>query len=107
MNSNLRISLPDDLTENSIVEVTMISPKNEQEGIVALSEDIGEVINLRLFHLFLSADDEVYYPVQELAAFCFKERKYLEDFLSELPNMSALDMLILLNPITLDDSVLN
>lgn len=98
MNSK-RVVFPDELLENTVIETTIFTEHNDVYGIAALSEEgEGSTPFLRLYQLIWFNDEEVFSPVQQLEAFGFLNRGDLDDFLTRLPNMTGLEMLLLLNP---------
>ncbi|MFC4024758.1 hypothetical protein ACFOUV_13225 [Oceanobacillus longus] len=92
------VSLPDELLDKMQLETTIFSPANDVFGVAALSEEVGPTLILRLYQLVVN-EDNAYQPVQELAAFSFGNRLELESFLDRLPEISGLEMLMLLNPL--------
>lgn len=79
---------------------------NEQIGIAALSERDGSNHILRIYQLVYN-EEELFEPIQELAAFSFLDREELTSFLERLPSISGLEMLMLLNPLTFNQGHLN
>lgn len=94
-----RVVFPDELLEGMSIESTIFSPGNEKVGIATLSEEQDAQFVLRIY-LLIQKKDEKYHLKQELAAFSFKSRKELDEFLVKLPNLSGLEMLLLLNPMS-------
>lgn len=102
METGRRVSFPDELLEGRQIETTIFTPSNDDVGVVALSEQEDAVLTLRLYQLTRFDDDPDYHPVQELAAFSFLNRQDLDDFLERLPDLTGLEMLMLLNPLPSD-----
>lgn len=99
MNSK-RVIFPDELLENTVVETTIFTEQNDIYGIAALSEEgEGSTFILRIHQLMWLDDEGAFSPVQELEAFSFLNRGDLDDFLTRLPNITGLEMLMLLNPL--------
>ncbi|WP_087974170.1 hypothetical protein [Oceanobacillus rekensis] len=92
------VVFPKQLLEKMTLDTTIFSPTNEIFAVSALTEEVGSTLILRLYQLALD-EDRIYRPVQELAAFSFRNRLELDDFLGRLPEISGLEMLMLLNPI--------
>ncbi len=44
-------------------------------------------------------DEDAFFPVQELASFSFGTKGEMKNFVKRLPEMSGLEMLLLLNPL--------
>ncbi|GAB3042120.1 hypothetical protein [Virgibacillus ainsalahensis] len=98
MNSEKTVYFPDELLENRQIETTIFTPLNDLIGVAALSEQEGPTFILRLFQLTVF-EGETYEPIQELAAFSFQSREELDSFLERLPDLTGLEMLMLLNPL--------
>lgn len=98
MNDDKLISFPNELLETMTIEETIFTPENKNIGVAILSEMENTNHVLRIFQLVLSPDKKQYNFVQELAAFSFKHRSEVDEFLKILPNMSGLEMLMLLHP---------
>ncbi|MBP1969179.1 hypothetical protein J2Z83_001283 [Virgibacillus natechei] len=104
MNSDKRVVFPNEMLENRQIETTIFTPANDVYGVAVLSEKAGATIILRLYQLVVDAD-YTYQPVQELTAFSFGSRSELDSFLDRLPEISGLEMLMLLNPLPGDGPV--
>jgi hypothetical protein len=91
-------SFQDERLEKMHLETTIFSPENDNFAVAALSEEVGPTLILHLYQLVVD-EDGGYQPVQELAAFSFQNRLDLDDFLDRLPEISGLEMLMLLNPL--------
>lgn len=98
--SSKRVVFPDELLEDRRIETTIFTEQNDIFGIAVLSEtDQDFTFTLRIYQLMWSKDEEAFAPVQELEAFRFLTRQQLEDFVKRLPEISGLEMLMLLNPL--------
>jgi len=93
------VSFPNELLEKMTIETTIFSPDNKRIGVAILSEEINMNHIVRIYQLVLSSDNEEYNFIQEMAAFSYKQRREVDDFLERLPNMSAIEMLMMLHPI--------
>ena len=102
MDTERRVIFPDELLEKKQIETTIFTPSNENVGVVALSEEENFLLTLRLYQLTRLEDNLDYHPVQELAAFSFQNRQDLDNFLERLPDLTGLEMLMLLNPLPSD-----
>ena len=103
MNSK-NVVFPDELLENKKIETTIFPEENGLIGVAVLSEVAENSIHvLRIYQMFWFNEEEAFSPVQELAAFSFPSREEFDDFLMRLPEISGLEMLMLVNP--LPDSV--
>jgi len=54
---------------------------------------------MRVYQLLSNQSTMVYEPVQEMVSFSFENRSEFVDFLTQLPNLTGLELLILMNPI--------
>lgn len=107
MNEIKKVSYPDSLLLKMKVESTIFSPHKSDIGVAILSEKINSDHVLRIYHLLFNNEKEVFNLVQELAAFTFNHRNELTSFLTDLPHLNGLEMLILLNPLNQHNSYLN
>lgn len=92
------VLLTEQLKEDLQHEDTIISPMYEQVGFALMSHVQDNQHVLRIFQLLLMEDDQ-YHPVQELEAYSFPTRREMEDFMNHLPGMTALELLLLQNPL--------
>lgn len=81
------------------VEATIFSPEYPALGVAVLLEETDGMFVLHLLELVQY--EEFFFPIQDLAAFSFGTRRKLKDFVNRLPEMSGLEMLLLLNPLHL------
>jgi len=99
LSKDKKVVYPNKMLEDLRVEGT-IFPENASElGVATLSHEVGSAHVLRVYQLLFNKDEGAYEPVQELAAFSFKDRYELVEFLKDLPNLNGLEMLMLLNPL--------
>lgn len=54
---------------------------------------------MRIYQLMLNYDSTAFEPIQEMASFAFQSQNDFNDFLERLPNLTGLEMLMLLNPV--------
>ncbi len=101
------INFSDDIFNDTSIELTLFSPVSDDVGVIVVSSKENNAHTLRIIQLLYSPQDESYSPIQELAAFSFQTYKQLEDFLEKLPNISGIDMLLLLNPLRNNSSFQN
>lgn len=99
MNDEKSVVFPDEIMENRNLETVIFSPVSTEIGIAALSESSHSTHILRLYQLMYEEYENTYKPVQELEAFSFLRYEELTDFLKKLPEMSALEMLLVLNQV--------
>lgn len=93
------LAFPKKMMENLTLENT-IFPENESAfGVAALSGKMSGEHILHLYQLLYSDEYEAYCPVLELASFKFKTHEELKAFIIDLPHISGLEMLFLINPI--------
>jgi len=98
--SSRKVVFPNELLVNKQVETTIFTEKNDIFGIAVLSEE-GEdsTLILRIYQLMWFDDEQAYSPVQELEALSFQTREQLDDFVTRLPDITGLEMLMLINPL--------
>ncbi|MEI3613599.1 hypothetical protein [Pseudogracilibacillus sp. SO30301A] len=101
------VAFPDELMENMKLETVIFSPVSTEIGVAALSESSQSIHILRLYKLIFEEYENTYKPVQELEAFSFQHYDELTDFLEKLPEMSALEMLLVLNQDYTKDQFIN
>lgn len=84
------------LEENAKIEEVFFASNSDEVAILITSKK--EYVNyiMRLYQLQLNEANNKYEPVKELAAFSFQSESDLLSFLKRLPNMTALEILILL-----------
>ncbi|MFF2449925.1 hypothetical protein ACFVSW_23060 [Neobacillus sp. NPDC058068] len=90
------VIFPDDILEGMRIESIIISPIAKHLGVAALSGKSEDMHVLRLYQLILR-EDQNYVPTFELEAFAFYSRKDLTDFVVRLPEMSAIEILMVMN----------
>lgn len=91
---------PGSMLKEMNVENTFFPSNSNKIGIAALSDKSTTIYILRLYQLCQRRG--VFQPSQELVSFSFPSKKALDDFLMNLPNMTGLEMLLLVNSITPD-----
>ncbi|RAN85906.1 hypothetical protein B5P41_32365 [Bacillus sp. SRB_28] len=74
-----------------------MSPINKNVGIAALSGKKDDLYLLRLYQL-IRRKERKYFPTYEIEAFSFCSREHLWEFVDQLPKMSALEILMAMNP---------
>lgn len=102
-----KVIFPDELLEDMTVEKTIFTEILNEIGIAMLSQLDGSANVLRIYQLMYNKVNESYEVLQELAAFTFEKRRELLTFLRGFPNLSGIEMLLLLNPINLNNTSLN
>ncbi|MFA1822764.1 hypothetical protein ACDX78_21875 [Virgibacillus oceani] len=96
MSSEKKVRFADGTLDHMEVETSIFSPEHPELGVAVLSEEHDGMFIARL--LELAQDEESFYPIQDLAAFKFDTKREMKDFIKRLPEMSGLEMLLLLNP---------
>jgi hypothetical protein len=94
-----RIEFMKDMVEGMTVENLYISPLDDDIGVMALSNKEDDKYILRLYQLLREGKgkDAPLLPTHELEAFSFDSRLQLNLFLEQLPEMSAFDLLMVMN----------
>ncbi len=101
MNDDMKIVIPEELTESMQVITTIISPSKEDMGILIMGENMDPGIHkegpsvIRIY--LLGKVEEEYHVETELEAFAFDDIDFATEFLNHLPGMSALELLIMMN----------
>lgn len=98
VNGNASVEFPDEILKRKKVEFVTISPINDSVGISCLSGKFKNLHLLRLYQLMRDDEDQKFYPTHEIGAFTFYSRTELVEFVNHLPEMSAFEILMLLNP---------
>ncbi|MCM3620523.1 hypothetical protein M3936_23495 [Sutcliffiella horikoshii] len=100
--NNLKVEVPKEMLKGMQIEGTTVSPSHPEVGVLILSKGFNQFsteIVFRLYRIQKDPTTDSYYIVLELEAFMFKRFKEAKDFLEKLPNMTGLEMLLLLNPV--------
>jgi len=99
-----KINLPNELLKEMAIHATIISPSKPDVGVLVLKKgfhQFSKEIVVRIYRLQKEVTCESYYINNELEAFMFTSYKAAKEFLDNLPNMTGLEMLLLLNPLSL------
>lgn len=95
--SSFPIIVPEGL-KSMKVENVFFSPINENIGVAVLSEKQRKTVVFRLYFLYFNDEENSYIFTHELSALSFQNRFEAKHFLKRLPEMSALEILILMKP---------
>src|SRR5690625_7983377 len=99
MHSDKLVVFPQDLLETMTIESTLFLPNNEDLGVAILSKQINDHYIAKVYQLSLSEDQQQYNFIQELAVFKYETQDEIDQLITRLPEMSGLEMLIMLNPV--------
>lgn len=99
MHSDKLVVFPQDLLETMTIESTLFLPNNKDLGVAILSKQINDHYIVKTYQLSLSEDQQQYNFIQELAVFKYETQDEIDQLITRLPEMSGLEMLILLNPV--------
>ena len=102
MDTSKEVIFPNELLNDMSIEQTFFPSNSDEVGVAVLSHVENEVHIMRIYQLVLSMESNAFEPIQEMVSFAFESRKELIDFLERLPNLTGLEMLMLLNPISTD-----
>ncbi|SEM35807.1 hypothetical protein SAMN05192533_102309 [Mesobacillus persicus] len=100
-NTNINVNIPNEILHDMEIHATVVSPVDKKTGILILTSGMKHftkeiVIRIYLLH---REDTKNHFDIQhELQAFSFTSYLQAKKFLNHLPNMSALEMLVLLKP---------
>ncbi|MBT2600059.1 MULTISPECIES: hypothetical protein [unclassified Oceanobacillus] len=97
MKNENNIAIPAELLQDRKVEITFFSEIKKNLGILGLSEQTDTYV-LHLYRLFYNDSKGKFEPIQQLEAFQFQTESEMHQFIENLPNISALDMILLMNP---------
>ncbi|MBS3678936.1 hypothetical protein KGF86_01790 [Ornithinibacillus massiliensis] len=98
LNEEVKVNYPDELLKNMHIEGVMISPYDTMIGVTALSQQINQDHVLRLYSLVLN-EDGFFEVIYELQAFSMQTKEDIRIFLEKLPAMSAIELMMIMNPI--------
>ncbi len=93
----MSVVFPNDILKNKKIEFVTLSPIDGRIAVSALSGKTKSKYILRLYQLTRREDGKLF-PTHEIGAFSFYTRKQLNDFVDKLPKMSAIEILMVLNP---------
>ncbi|CRK82987.1 hypothetical protein [Neobacillus massiliamazoniensis] len=93
----LNVVFPNEVLNGKKIESVMISPIDRQIGVAALTGKIKNMQLLRLYQI-IKVEDGNFVPTHEIGAFTFNTKDKLKDFIKSLPEMSAIKILMLMNP---------
>ncbi|EAC4040237.1 hypothetical protein KQY62_002967 [Listeria monocytogenes] len=105
MDTSKSVVFPNEMLDEMEIEDTFFPTNSNEVGIAILSHLQDSAHIMRIYQLFLNSETSSFEPIQELASFSFATREHFDDFLKMLPNLTGLEMLMLLNPITTDENV--
>ncbi|WP_342538296.1 hypothetical protein MKY15_19515 [Sporosarcina sp. FSL K6-1540] len=95
------IVIPEELKANMIILSTVMSPTKEDIGILIMGENMEPkqyTNGLSVIRLYLlNQRNFKYYIEMELEAFAFNDLESAYEFLTNLPNMSALELILMMN----------
>lgn len=103
--SNKKVTYPKEMLEGMSIEGSLYLTENSQIGVSFLSEKDGSDLILRIYQLIYVRERDQFEPLQELAAFTLSNRDDLDEFLDRLPEITGLEMLMLLKPFPLPDHI--
>ncbi|MBM7580814.1 hypothetical protein [Jeotgalibacillus terrae] len=99
--NNVKVTIPDEMREEMEIQSTIVNPVNPDVAILVMSKGLNHFSNeivIRLYLLQKNHTDHTFDIQYELEAFMFLNYKQARNFIKRLPNMSGLEMLLLLNP---------
>lgn len=100
MEASKSVVFPNEMLDEMEIEDTFFPTNSNDIGIAVLSHFQDSVHIMRIYQLLLNNDSGSFEPIQELASFSFASREGFEELLGMLPNMTGLEMLMLLNPLS-------
>lgn len=92
-----QMDLPEELDGMVLIE-TLISPMQPNTGVIIAGENYEEASIQPIVRIYLIAMEEENWLIEaELQAFAFSNIDNANKFVSDLPNLSAIDILIRMN----------
>lgn len=96
--NSLPVKFPEEVLIGKKIEDVIVSPMDNRIGVAIISGKLKNLHLLRLFQVVRQERWDCYVPTHEIGAFTFHNRLALKDFVKQLPEMSALEILMLMNP---------
>jgi len=97
VNEEVKILIPEDFKENMEI-ITTIFSSIKDVGLVIVGEDMYPTSEQPILRIFLLENGDVGWGLQdELHTFAFLNYDEAQSFLENLPTMSALELLIIMN----------
>lgn len=91
-----QMELPKELDGMVLIE-TLISPMQPNTGVIIVGDNYGETSIQPIVRIYLITwEDDDWVIEKELQAFAFSDMDSAKRFVSDLPNLSAIDILILM-----------
>ncbi|WP_223701694.1 hypothetical protein [Sutcliffiella deserti] len=97
--TNVDVIIPDELLNKMEIHGTMVSPNKPDVGVLILTKGFNRFsreIVIRVYRLQRDKLTNKYTIYLELQAFAFSNYMQAKEFLANLPNMTALEMLMML-----------
>lgn len=95
---NNKPDIPKEIKENMEVLQVIIYNENDKIGILVMAQDYFEGSPNPLLRIYMMHKVEDEYVIQtELEAFQFSDYELAKDFNDRLPNMTALEILLVMN----------
>jgi hypothetical protein len=94
----MKLIFDNEVLEGMIMEVMTVSPSDPTKGILVMSQGLKNIFDPVVFRIYLLEwlqESDGFNVEKELAAFEFDTSKKAYEFLSHLPEMSAIDLLLL------------
>ena len=92
-----QMNLPEELDGMVLIE-TLISPMQPNTGVIIAGENYEETSIQPIVRIYLITMEEEEWVIEtELQAFAFSNIASANKFVSDLPNLSAIDILIRMN----------
>jgi hypothetical protein len=96
--NSLPVKFPEDLLIGKTIEDIIFSPRYVRIGVVVLSGKLKNKRLLRLYQIVRLEGWDCFVPTHEIGAFTFHNKMALKDFVERLPEMSSLEILMIINP---------
>lgn len=99
MDSSKAVVFPNELLDEMLIEQTFFPSNSDEVGVAVLSHIENDIHIMRIYQLLFNHETSSFEPVQEMASFSFQSQGDFNEFLERLPNLTGLEMLMILNPL--------
>jgi hypothetical protein len=98
VSNNIKVEFPEGVLNGKKIEDIIVSPIDNRIGVAVVSGKLKSMYLLRLYQIINGGEWDCYVPTHEIGAFSFTSRLKLMDFVKHLPEMTALEILMIMNP---------
>ncbi|MEH7276498.1 hypothetical protein [Neobacillus vireti] len=98
VSNDIKVEFPEGVLNRKKIENIIISPIDNRHGVAVVSGKLKNMHLLRLYQIINGGEWDCYVPTHEIGAFTFTSRLKLMEFVKHLPEMTALEILMVMNP---------